>query len=322
MMSSIEEIDQMRKKCIGCKKCITTCPSFKHGGCNPFNLVNGIDTNVQYCIGCGNCSVVCKQLDPAKLIQRLIFIIKDKKLPDYVSETGYILPKNTMVCPEPQWIGDDVSIMPGCIVACKAPFIEYAASIALKKMGIKAQRIPKSVCCTHPVVFRSYSDEECRNIIDEMSDSAENSDVVTLCGGCSYEFTKTGHDAQHIIHFFYTNMDRLPLTKNPLKVALEPGCAAMPLLDEMITIIKHMGFEYVENEAGCCGKSIEMAPEMMKERIFASKDADAIIVGCPMCFLKYDSATEGKPVMHISELVSFAFGDDESLKYHNIRLNH
>lgn len=321
-MSLLEEIDQMRKKCIGCKRCVVKCPSFKHGGCNPFNLVNGIDTNVQYCIGCGNCSTVCEHLDPAKLIQKLIFILKDKKLPDCVSETGYILLKNTMNYPEPQWTGDDVSVMPGCIVACKAPFIEYATSIALKKMGIKAQEIPKSACCTHPVVFRSFSDEKCIDIIDEMSNSAKNSDIITLCGGCSYEFTKTGHDAQHLIHFFYTNIDRLPTTIRSLKVALEPGCAAMPLLDEMVAIIKHMGFEYVENEAGCCGKSIEMASKMMKNRIDASKDADVIVVGCPMCFLKYDSTIEGKPVMHIGELVSFAFGNSESMEYHNIKLNH
>lgn len=314
----IDEIEEMRSECIKCKKCINVCPSFKHNGCSPYNLVNGIDENIQYCIGCGNCSMVCSHLDPAKLIQKLIFITKNKKLPDCAVETGYIMPKGNTDCPDPIWDGNDVSVMPGCIVACKVPFIEYAASYAIKHMGFKAQEIPISVCCTHPVVFRSLSDKECKLSIKKMHDSADSSKIVTLCGGCSYEFNNAGFDAQHIIHFFYSHIDKLPISKNPFKVALEPGCAATPLLNEMISVVKQMGYDYISNECGCCGKSIEMAPQMLKERIIASKDADVIVVGCPMCFLKYDSLSEGKTVMHISELVAHAFGDSKFMEYHKI----
>lgn len=319
-MSVNEEIETMRNRCIMCGSCIKVCPSYKHGGCNPMSLVNGTSTDVQYCIGCGNCTTVCKKLDPAKLIQRLIYSIKNKQLPKCAEETGYVMPLMKSECPPPIWSGDDVSLMPGCVVKCKAPFIEYAASVALYEMKMAAKEIPVSACCTHPVVFRSLSDKDCIKQIAKMYNSASNSEIITLCGGCSYEFNNAGFDASHIIHFFYNNIEKLPKTKNKIKVSLEPGCAAMPLLNEMIAIVEHMGFEYVHNEAGCCGKSIDMAPKMMKERISASKNAEIIIVGCPMCFLKYDSLEFGKPVMHISELVSYAFGNTKSMNYHNIKL--
>ena len=54
------------------------------------------------------------------------------------------------------------------------------------------------------------------------------------------------------------------------------------------------------------------------EKQKAAEDADVIVVGCPMCYTRYDSWPEGKPVVYIMELVAMAFGDRRSLGYHNI----
>ena len=56
----------------------------------------------------------------------------------------------------------------------------------------------------------------------------------------------------------------------------------------------------------------------MRERQEAASDADAIVVGCPMCQAKYDAFPEGKPVMYLAELVAAAFGDRTSLACHRI----
>ena len=45
-----------------------------------------------------------------------------------------------------------------------------------------------------------------------------------------------------------------------------------------------------------------------------------MVVGCPMCLVKYDALPEGKPVVHISELVAMAAGDRESLGFHSIQI--
>jgi heterodisulfide reductase subunit B len=318
-MNSEMELDRMRQKCIGSGRCTEVCPSYKHGGCDPREIMLGSDDDINLCISCGKCSQICRRLDPARIIQTLILIREGKTLPATFHETGYVLPYGDTDAPEPTWNGDDICIMPGCIVKCKVPFIENASAESIKSLGYTCKEIPVSTCCTHPIVCRELSDMECRNVKKRMESSADGSKIVTLCGGCNDEMLNTDIESRHMIQFLFDNIESLPQTKKKMRLALEPGCSAEKYIKQMIAVVEKMGFEYIHNEYGCCGKNIDMAEEMMQLRQEAAKDADAIVVGCPMCFLKYDSFLDGKPVLHIGELVSIANGDESSLTYHKIK---
>lgn len=318
-MKSELELDRMRQKCIGCGRCTEVCPSYKHGGCDPREIMLGSEEGLEFCISCGRCSEICRRLDPTKIIQTMILIRENKTLPPVYHDTGYVQPISETEVPEPQWTGDEVSIMPGCIVKCKVPFIENAAASIVNRMGHTCREIPVSTCCTHPIVCRELSDMECRNVKKKMEASAGDSAILTLCGGCNDEFLESDVSSRHMIQFLYDNIDQLPVSETKLKVALEPGCSAQKYIKQMVAIVEKMGFEYIDNEYGCCGKNIEMAAEMMAERQEAATEADVIVVGCPMCFLKYDAYEGGKKVLHIAELAALAAGDDSSLQYHRIK---
>ena len=55
---------------------------------------------------------------------------------------------------------------------------------------------------------------------------------------------------------------------------------------------------------------------IMSERQKDMEGADAVVVGCPSCFIRYDSRDNGIRVLHISELVAMASGIDRTLRYH------
>ena len=74
----------------------------------------------------------------------------------------------------------------------------------------------------------------------------------------------------------------------------------------------------IGNQMGCCGKNTDVAGSLVAERMEECAKADVIVVGCPMCLVKYDALPEGKPVVHISELVAMASGDKKSLGYHTV----
>ena len=80
-----------------------------------------------------------------------------------------------------------------------------------------------------------------------------------------------------------------------------------------------MGCEVVNTSMGCCGKNTTVAGPLMDEREAECAGADWIVVGCPMCQVKFDAYPDGIPSMHISELVAMAAGDTESLRHHRIR---
>ena len=114
-----------------------------------------------------------------------------------------------------------------------------------------------------------------------------------------------------IVHFFRLS--------NCLSHYTLCGCAAIEHADEMREVVEAMGCTPVDNEPGCCGKnSRNVAKVLMDERQEAARDADVIVVGCPMCQSKYDAVPGGKPVMHLAELVAAAFGDRRSLECHTI----
>ena len=193
-------------------------------------------------------------------------------------------------------------------------------SVALKAMGLKGRELPNNTCCMHPAQFREMTEMERRNVKKSMETNASGKGIVTLCGGCSEELQGSGIDAEHIIPFLHANIERLPRTSTPLRVALQPGCSAMPFKKQMAEVVDAMGYENINNQMGCCGKSTDVAGPLMDERMQECAGADIVVVGCPMCLVKYDALPEGKPVVHISELVAMAAGDRESLGFHSIQI--
>lgn len=313
----LNEIERLRNRCIGCGKCSAVCPSLKHGGIDPMEVMMGGEADMSMCICCGNCSKACRRTDPAKVMMDLIAVERDMHPSQTFRDTGYVAPVPADA-PEPKWTGDDVYIMPGCIAKCKVPYVVYAASEAMSAMGFSASELPHNTCCLHPVQFRDMSEHERRTYRTGMRDSACGKEIVTLCAGCSEEFEGSGIEAGHIIRFLYRNIDRLPRFDRPMRIAIEPGCAAMPFEDEMRSVVEAMGCEIVNRTAGCCGKGTPVAGALMKERQDECSDAEWIVVGCPMCQVKYDSYEGGKPAMHIAELVAMASGSTGSLGFHRI----
>ena len=125
--------------------------------------------------------------------------------------------------------------------------------------------------------------------------------------------------AEHMIRYLHDHIDALPKLDASLKVGIEPGCAAMDLRKEMREVVEAMGCEVVNTSMGCCGKNTTVADPLMDEREAECAGADWIVVGCPMCQVKFDAYPDGIPSMHISELVAMAAGDTESLRHHRIR---
>ncbi len=208
------------------------------------------------------------------------------------------------------------------MVKCNAPFIMHSAAVAMKAAGIDCCELPDNTCCSFPIPFRQDSDEERMEIRKKMVDTADGRKIYTLCPGCAVEMQEAEADAEHIVFELSRRADSLPKLKRPLKIAVEPGCHSPDMSEEMIKIVKGVGGEYIGNKTGCCGKWIpRISEELMNQREEEIKGADIVVVACVACFLKYDSYPDGVPVVHISELVSMAAGDSESLKYHKIKFN-
>ena len=316
-----DEIESLRLRCIACGRCTRVCPSMMHGGCDPLEIMTGIDEGIENCILCGNCSKTCRRTDPFTVMRDLICISKGLHVSDSFRETGYAMPVRPVDgCPEPDWEGGDVDVMAGCVVRCKVPFIENAAADAMRAMGIGARALPKTTCCMHPAQFRDMTERERRGGKTAMGESSDGHPIVTLCGGCSEELQASDINAEHIIPFLHRNMDKLPKTDGPLKVALQPGCSAMAFKKQMAEVVRAMGYEPIGNQMGCCGKNVSVSVPLMEERMQECARADLIVVGCPMCFTKYDSQPDGKPVVHIAELVAMAAGCRGSLDLHTIRV--
>ena len=314
------EIDRLRLRCIACGRCTRVCPSMKHGGCDPMEIMTGIDEGIEFCISCGNCSKACRRTDPFTVMRDLICLSKGLHVSDSFRETGYSMPITPMDCPGPEWEGGDIDVMAGCVVRCKVPFIENAAAQAMKAMGIGAKALEDNRCCLHPVQFRDMSERERMDVKSEIGKSSDGKPIVTLCGGCSEELQAADIGAEHIIPFLHRNMDSLPKTDHPLKVALQPGCSAMPFKKQMDEVVRAMGYEPIGNQMGCCGKNVSVSKPLMEERMEECARADLVVVGCPMCFVKYDSQPNGKPVVHIAELVAMAAGNRDSLEFHKIQV--
>lgn len=304
-MTLTDEIERLRARCIGCGKCSRVCPSLRHGGLDPMEVMMGGEADMSTCIGCGNCSKACRRTDPAVVMKDLICLNNGIHVSQTFRDTGYIMPPAEQV-PEPVWSGDDVMVMPGCVAKGKVPRIIAASSVAFKAMGIGASELPGNTCCMHPVQFRDMTEPERGSFRRAMGDSAEGRRIVTLCAGCSEELESSGVDTVHIIPFLAENLDRLPRFPEPLKVGMEPGCSAMPFKDDMRRVLERMNCVVINTRMGCCGKSTPVAEPLMEEREAECEGADVIVVGCPMCLVKFSAWPGGIPTVHISELVARA----------------
>lgn len=314
----LQEIDKIKRACILCGKCTAACPSFAHGGIDPMEIMAGGEGGLDQCIVCGTCSRVCHRSDPFSVIRMLIAIENDIHISETFHRTGYARPPAEDKCVEPVWTGDDAYIMSGCVVVSQAPFIEYAASMAMDAIGVGSSKIPKEVCCLHPVQFMEMTEYDRRSIRKEMCDSANGKDIVTLCSGCSEEMEPVDPKVRHIIRYLHERIGSLPRFENAVKVGMEPGCSAMVLSKEMKAVLERMNCIVVNHERGCCGKNAPVSASLMEEREAECEGADVIVVGCPMCFVKFDAQENGIPVVHISELVAVAAGHRESLEFHKI----
>ena len=315
-----DEIEKLRLRCIGCGKCSNYCPSLKHGGCDPMEIMMGNDDDVLECISCGNCSKICRRSDPFRVMQDLICLRREMHLPQHFHETGLVVPMvDHPSCEELNtgWDEDgDVCIMPGCIAKAKYPFLEHAAAMAVKAVGGRCSELKGFKCCTHPIPFRELLGTERRAYKQDTGRAAGDRKIVTLCGGCSEELIEGDVDAVHIIPYLHERIDSLPRFENGPRVAIQPGCSAWEFRKEMTAVIEAMGCKPMGNKMGCCGKNVRVSEPLMEEREAECAGADYVIVACPMCFQKYDSYPDGIPVLHIAELVAMAAGDDSTLKYH------
>lgn len=314
----MQEIEKIKRTCILCGKCTAACPSFKHGGIDPMEIMAGGEQGLDQCIVCGTCQRVCHRSDPFTVIRSLIYMEQNLSVSDTYKQTGFTRAPAEDRYIEAEWKGDDVCVMLGCVIDGMAPFIEYAAAEAMKAIGVGAYRLPKEACCLHPIQFLEMPEHEKRERKIAMCDSSEGRTIVTLCAGCSEELHPVSPNTEHIIAFLHRNIDRLPSFEKRLKVGMEPGCSAECMIKEMKAVLERMNCEIVNTTIGCCGKNAPVNVPLMKEREEECAGADLIVVGCPMCFIKFDSQKGGLPVVHLAELVAMAAGRRESLAFHKI----
>ena len=180
-MSIDFEIDRLRARCIGCGLCTKVCPSFKHGGLNPMEVMMGGEGDLNTCIGCGNCSSVCPRTNPAIVMKDLIARDGGIHVSKVFRETGYAMPAAEQTL-EPAWSGDGIYVMPGCVVKAKVPHVLYAASVAFRAMGFGSRELPGNTCCMHPVQFREMTEDERVHYKRVMGDSAGGDDIVPSAG--------------------------------------------------------------------------------------------------------------------------------------------
>ncbi len=322
MYRTRDHIDEYREKCTGCGRCREVCPSYRHGGCDPLAVMMGDDRAVFDCVGCGYCSEACEHTDPKTVMLAAYSIVTGKEVSDEFWETGLARPLDDHPSREelpPEWDGDDAYIMPGCVARCLVPYIEHATSVTMRAIGVGASELPDFTCCMYPIQFGCMDDAERDGYRIRMGETADWRELVTLCAGCSEIMERSGVHCQHIIPFLHDHVGSIPALDRPLKVSVEPGCAARASRDMMVDIMERMGCQVVNGTSGCCGKaSRKAAGPLMAERQAESEGADVIVVGCPMCLVKYDAYEGGIPVVYITELISFAAGDGRSLGYHRI----
>lgn len=315
--ATTQEIDRIRRTCILCGRCTTACPSCAHGGIDPMEIMAGGDQGLDMCVVCGTCSRICKRSDPFTVIRHLIAAEKGITVSETYRRTGFIREPATGREPAPEWTGDDVLLMSGCVVRGMVPYLEYAGAEALKAVGLAPGPLPGESCCLHPIQFIGVPAMERRGSRSELCGHAGGKRIITLCPGCDEELSPVCPDESHIIMALYERRDRLPRLDG-LRVGMEPGCSAEHMQKEMRAVLEAMGCTVVNTDHGCCGKTSPISAPLMEDRERECEGADLIVVGCPMCLVVYDRFEGGLPTVHLAELVAMAAGRGESLGSHRI----
>ncbi|MCQ2078836.1 MAG: (Fe-S)-binding protein [archaeon] len=311
--------------CVGCRRCEKVCPSHQHGGCSPWLSMIAKDPNTVSCIGCGKCSEVCRHTNP----KRAMMYLKAEKLglqvPDVFTRHGFVLPPAS-----DEWRegllemkrGDDVYLIPGCIVNGKLPYLKYAAHRAFEVLGVGMSELPGNTCCMYPLPLRSMGECERDSYKYRMRANAKGRDMVTLCSGCTIELGLSAVHAPNICTYLSKYLDRIrALPGVDLRVAIEPGCASERYMSDFEAIVRATGATPIGNKYGCCGKAIEgINSKLMAERQAECQGADAIILGCPNCQVFYDNVPDGIPVLNLAELIALAAGDRETQRFHRLKL--
>ena len=319
-MEHRKDIVGLMNDCIGCGECNVVCPSYNRGGCDPMAVLKGDESKVKGCIGCGECSEVCTYTDPWKVMMYMNCHVNGLEVPQVFRDTGYHIPKGANINIPPADYYDrcvDVYLAPGCLVNGVVPFLENAGVRALDAVGMFADRLDTG-CCTFPVHYRSMTDEERDSIKREGTKGSDGKKVVTLCPGCSNEFASSGIDCIHIVEALHSNLEAIEgLVDLDMKVCIQPGCHLRHLEKEFRDVVEATGATIVDAPIGCCVKVVPgISESIMEERQKDMEGADAVIVGCPSCFIRYDSYENGIPVLHISELVAMCTGYEETLRFH------
>ena len=318
MIDLEKEIDHLRKTCINCGKCTAVCPSLKHGGFDPKEMMVAGVGDITLCIQCGKCSQVCFRTDPFRVMRDCLALYKEEHPNENYQRYRFILPPAEEQM-EPGWNGDDVCVIPGCVVESRLPYLKYACRVALDSIGKRSHQISDNQCCMMPSMFSELG-EMGRRPVRTMMVRGEKGDLVALCAGCASEFRHDGTEVKHLLEYLFENIDSLPVSPKSYKVAIEPGCSMDRHYKQMKAVVEKMGFTIVNETYGCCGSKKPPLNTMLKEREEECADSDFIVLNCPFCMTKYEKFEGGKPCMHIAELVAFAAGDSTTLGLHNIPL--
>ena len=314
-MADLEtEIEMLRRKCINCGKCTAVCPSLKHGGVDPKEIMVSGEGDVTLCLECGNCSQVCRRTDPFRVMRDLRALEMGKRPPESFHSQGTMVPRAEDPL-DPGWNGEDFRVLPGCIVQGRLPYLKHSVRVALDAVGFTSTELEEWTCCLRPAHFSEMGEFARRPYRARMSAGRKESRLLALCGGCAEEMSRDGTEIEQIVPVLFSRIDDLPEFGRPLRVAVEPGCTGSKHRKQMRAIVTRMGCEIVNSEDGCCGNK---TMPMMEERMEECQGAELIVVSCPNCQKRYDSFEGGIPVVHISELVAMAKGDFSTLPYHKI----
>ncbi len=316
-MECRKDIADLMSLCVGCGKCRTVCQSYAHGGCDPKSVMQGDISKAKGCLTCGLCNDVCEHTVPKRVMMYAACIANDVKISEVYYKTGYNLPPaEGGTVPVPSYRNDSPDVlMPGCLTVSSAPFLEYSAAKALESIGINVKRFDGG-CCVYPIPFRSMDDDE-RNNIKRSKVKDLRGRMYNICPGCRDEMSSVCN-TEHIIEPLHENIGKIrKLPGVKLRVASMPGCGLRHQKKMFDDIAEACGCEIIETKQGCCGKAVpRISEEIMKERQESMKDADAVIVGCPSCFARYDGYKNGIPVLYIAELVCLASGDKTTVGLH------
>ena len=270
-------------KCLSCGKCTPYCPSSALSGLDPHELMVSGEGDVSECIQCGNCSRICRRTDPFAVIR---IMLADGNIP---AEPVTSLSNEC-----------DIAVFPGCTVRKRIPELMESTMEAISKLGYNGGTIEGEACCLRPPVYSSLTGAERRARIMRMLAPANGKRIVTPCPECAEEL---GEGSEHILELLLENIDKLPKSKDSLKVTVFTGCALSSRKKDIEKLITAMNLEISMISTGCCGRDSGNR-ELMEDRLRECDGSSYAVTFCPRCTLNYSQEI---PTLHITQAVSDLF---------------